>query len=378
MRVIIYYIILFLFLFFSFLDISLKNRDKLFFIFLTLFFLSYFWGLRYKIGVDWLFYIEEYNQESHKLSIEYGYKIFSNLFNYLGFDYFLFQLFITLFFLITISYFYKKYTKYRIFCILSLFLFNFIFYIEALRQIIALTLVIISYIYILKNKNIKSYIFVILSSFFHISSIVIIVSSSLFLLKSSKVYKILKNTILVFLILNILGVYPIDLFLFLLKKQITIPFIDKVYWYTQSKNSIITISFIIKLITILFFFKKTKNIKRSSIIIFIKYNLLFLLLINVSIGMYGTISTRLEVYYIPIFILALSYIIILTENILSKYILLFIFVSYFSISFIKVTKIDYFKEHYTPYNNYLMIEENDMSNLRENSVKKFWKEKKDE
>ncbi|EMQ5758754.1 EpsG family protein [Proteus mirabilis] len=375
---IIYYIILFLFLFFSFLDISLKNRDKLFFIFLTLFFLSYFWGLRYKIGVDWLFYIEEYNQESHKLSIEYGYKIFSNLFNYLGFDYFLFQLFITLFFLITISYFYKKYTKYRIFCILSLFLFNFIFYIEALRQIIALTLVIISYIYILKNKNIKSYIFVILSSFFHISSIVIIVSSSLFLLKSSKVYKILKNTILVFLILNILGVYPIDLFLFLLKKQITIPFIDKVYWYTQSKNSIITISFIIKLITILFFFKKTKNIKRSSIIIFIKYNLLFLLLINVSIGMYGTISTRLEVYYIPIFILALSYIIILTENILSKYILLFIFVSYFSISFIKVTKIDYFKEHYTPYNNYLMIEENDMSNLRENSVKKFWKEKKDE
>ncbi|MBG2905108.1 EpsG family protein, partial [Proteus mirabilis] len=127
---IIYYIILFLFLFFSFLDISLKNRDKLFFIFLTLFFLSYFWGLRYKIGVDWLFYIEEYNQESHKLSIEYGYKIFSNLFNYLGFDYFLFQLFITLFFLITISYFYKKYTKYRIFCILSLFLFNFIFYIE--------------------------------------------------------------------------------------------------------------------------------------------------------------------------------------------------------------------------------------------------------
>ncbi|MBG2904778.1 hypothetical protein I4605_13385, partial [Proteus mirabilis] len=200
----------------------------------------------------------------------------------------------------------------------------------------------------------------------------------LFLLKSSKVYKILKNTILVFLILNILGVYPIDLFLFLLKKQITIPFIDKVYWYTQSKNSIITISFIIKLITILFFFKKTKNIKRSSIIIFIKYNLLFLLLINVSIGMYGTISTRLEVYYIPIFILALSYIIILTENILSKYILLFIFVSYFSISFIKVTKIDYFKEHYTPYNNYLMIEENDMSNLRENSVKKFWKEKKDE
>ncbi len=375
---IIYYIILFLFLFFSFLDISLKNRDKLFFIFLTLFFLSYFWGLRYKIGVDWLFYIEEYNQESHKLSIEYGYKIFSNLFNYLGFDYFLFQLFITLFFLITISYFYKKYTKYRIFCILSLFLFNFIFYIEALRQIIALTLVIISYIYILKNKNIKSYIFVILSSFFHISSIVIIVSSSLFLLKSSKVYKILKNTILFFLILNILGVYPIDLFLFLLKKQITIPFIDKVYWYTQSKNSIITISFIIKLITILFFFKKTKNIKRSSIIIFIKYNLLFLLLINVSIGMYGTISTRLEVYYIPIFILALSYIIILTENILSKYILLFIFVSYFSISFIKVTKIDYFKEHYTPYNNYLMIEENDMSNLRENSVKKFWKEKKDE
>ncbi|MFS3824958.1 EpsG family protein [Proteus mirabilis] len=375
---IIYYIILFLFLFFSFLDISLKNRDKLFFIFLTLFFLSYFWGLRYKIGVDWLFYIEEYNQESHKLSIEYGYKIFSNLFNYLGFDYFLFQLFITLFFLITISYFYKKYTKYRIFCILSLFLFNFIFYIEALRQIIALTLVIISYIYILKNKNIKSYIFVILSSFFHISSIVIIVSSSLFLLKSSKVYKILKNTILFFLLLNILGVYPIDLFLFLLKKQITIPFIDKVYWYTQSKNSIITISFIIKLIAILFFFKKTKNIKRNSIIIFIKYNLLFLLLINVSIGMYGTISTRLEVYYIPIFILALSYIIILTENILSKYILLFIFVSYFSISFIKVTKIDYFKEHYTPYNNYLMIEENDMSNLRENSVKKFWKEKKDE
>ncbi|MFR2919708.1 MAG: hypothetical protein ACLTLF_05130, partial [Proteus mirabilis] len=78
------------------------------------------------------------------------------------------------------------------------------------------------------------------------------------------------------------------------------------------------------------------------------------------------------------FILPLSNIIILTYNILSKYILLFIFVSYFSISFIKVTKIDYFKEHYTPYNNYLMIEENDMSNLRENSVKKFWKEKKDE
>lgn len=31
-------------------------------------FLSFFWGLRYKLGVDWLFYIDEYNQKDHDLS----------------------------------------------------------------------------------------------------------------------------------------------------------------------------------------------------------------------------------------------------------------------------------------------------------------------
>lgn len=375
---ILYYFILFFFLFFSFLDVIIKKNDKLFITFLILFFLSLFWGLRYKLGVDWLFYIDEYNQKNHTLSIEYGYKLISSIFNTLGINYFLFQFSITLFFLLTISFFYGKYTKYRIFCILSLFLFNFIFYIEAIRQVIALSLVIISYNFAIKNKYVTSFSFIILASFFHVSALILTLSTTLFFINSNRIYKILLFSLFFFFLLNIINVYPIDIILFSLKKVVTTPFIEKVYWYTQEKNSILTISLILKLLASLVFFRQTRHIKENKLICFIKYNLIFLLLINLSIGMYGTISTRLEVYYIPILILSLSYIIILTKKIAEKFILLFLFVSYFSISFIKITSIDYFKNHYTPYNNYLIIDEYNKNNYREKAVEQFWKEKKSE
>ncbi|MBG6028512.1 EpsG family protein [Proteus mirabilis] len=375
---IVYYFILFFFLFFSFLDVIIKKNDKLFITFLILFLLSFFWGLRYKLGVDWLFYIDEYNQKKHTLSIEYGYKFISSIFNNLGINYFLFQFFITVFFLFTISYFYGKYSRYRVFCILSLFLFNFIFYIEAIRQIIALSLVIISYNFTIKNKYIASLALIILASFFHVSALILTISTTLFFLNSERIYRLLLVSLSFFLLLNIVNIYPIDIILFSFKSLVTTPFIEKIYWYTQEKNSILTISLILKLLVSFIFFRKTKHIKENKIISFIKYNLIFLLLINLSIGMYGTISTRLEVYYIPILILSLSYIIMLTKNILKKCILLFLFVSYFSVSFIKITNIDYFKNHYTPYNNYLIMDEYNKNDYREKAVEQFWKEKKNE
>lgn len=341
-------------------------------------FLSFFWGLRYKLGVDWLFYIDEYNQKDHTLSIEYGYKLTSSIFSRLGISYFLFQFFITIFFLFAISYFYGKYSRYRVFCILSLFLFNFIFYIEAIRQVIALSLVIISYNFTIKSKYLTSFALIILASLFHVSALILIVSTTLFFLNYNKIYKLLLILLSCFFLLNIVNVYPIDIILFFLKSLVKIPFIEKVYWYTQEKNSILTISLILKLLVTFVFFRKTKHIEKNKIISFIKYNLIFLLLINLSIGMYGTISTRLEVYYIPILILSLSYIITLTKNILKKCTLLFIFISYFSVSFIKVTNIDYFKNHYTPYNNYLIIDEYNKNNYREKAVEQFWREKKNE
>ncbi|MGN3439298.1 EpsG family protein [Proteus penneri] len=375
---IVYYFLLFSFIFFSFLDVIIKKNDKLFITFIMFLFLSFFWGLRYKLGVDWLFYIDEYNQKDHTLSIEYGYKLTSSIFSRLGISYFLFQFFITIFFLFAISYFYGKYSRYRVFCILSLFLFNFIFYIEAIRQVIALSLVIISYNFTIKSKYLTSFALIILASLFHVSALILIVSTTLFFLNYNKIYKLLLILLSCFFLLNIVNVYPIDIILFFLKSLVKIPFIEKVYWYTQEKNSILTISLILKLLVTFVFFRKTKHIEKNKIISFIKYNLIFLLLINLSIGMYGTISTRLEVYYIPILILSLSYIITLTKNILKKCTLLFIFISYFSVSFIKVTNIDYFKNHYTPYNNYLIIDEYNKNNYREKAVEQFWREKKNE
>lgn len=375
---IVYYFLLFSFIFFSFLDIIIKKNDKLFITFMMFFFLSFFWGLRYKLGVDWLFYIDEYNQKDHTLSIEYGYKLTSSIFSKLGINYFLFQFFITVFFLFAISYFYGKYSRYKVFCILSLFLFNFIFYIEAIRQVIALSLIIISYRFTIKSKYLISFTLIILASFFHVSALILIISTTLFLLNSDRIYRLLLILLSCFFLLNIVSIYPIDIILFLLKSLVKIPFIEKVYWYTQEKNSILTTSLILKLLVTFVFFRKTKYIEENKIFSFIKYNLIFLLLINLSIGMYGTISTRLEVYYIPILILSLSYIIMLTKDILKKCTLLFLFMSYFSVSFIKVTNIDYFKNHYTPYNNYLIIDEYNKNNYREKAVEQFWQEKKNE
>ena len=361
----------------SFIDFFLSKKIRKLLLIIILPLIIVFLGFRYKIGVDWLFYYTSYIDSIYNTSIEFGYNILTQTANYLGINYYTFQFIITTLSLLSLLSYFKTFSPTPIFCLAIFILNSFIFNVEAIRQIISLSICTISLIYLSKNHIYTSLILVMLSSTIHISALVYL--SCIIFYLSNYVRNVIFILSLIFLIISFFGYSILEFPIYILSEFIDNPFIKKIHWYTLNKSSIITYSLFMKLTVILayyylFIFKRHKS-QNSDII----FSCLTTMLLSISlVGIYGTIISRIEIYFLPSLFCAISLILVSINNVRLKIISIAICLFYFSISYVRVTSIDYFKEQYIPYENHLFIDNqlrimHDIN--REQSVNNFWAEK---
>jgi hypothetical protein len=169
----IYYFLLFIFFLFSIADIA-KDKYQKYFKPLLLIIIILFIGLRYNTGHDWSRYIEFFmsNLDNNISSYEPGYVLLNKIFKYVFGNYYIMQFSITCFSCLVVYNFINKYSSYKI---VSLFIFISLFteivLMAALRQAIAISIIVLSARYIF-NRKILPFIFMIfLASTFHASAL---------------------------------------------------------------------------------------------------------------------------------------------------------------------------------------------------------------
>lgn len=362
------------------------TKNKLIVKYILFLFIVLVIGLRYELGVDWLFYRDFFNNKDHSVSLmEPGYKLLSSFTSFLGFDFWLFICIINIFILLVLYYFFKKYSPFHFFCLSIYFISSFSFNVEALRQIIAVAIFYIALKYYLNNEKKKYIAICLFASSFHISAILLLILPFIdnFFLK-----KLMKMIILVGLVMPMIGLYPVET---ILEKLTLLPdnsYIEKVILYSLPANNSNAFSFnlFFKILIICYFFFKKKYIyyefinKKISLSILssLESLILLMLIIDVYFYKYGIIISRINEYFSPIFIILVSYLIMINKHIVNKIIFSFIFSSCVLISFIRFSSNEYFQKQYIPYRNslyFIIINENKFL-TREQDVKLHWIERK--
>lgn len=357
----IYYIFLCFILVIALIDLFLinnKNHSKILF---ALFFFTVlvFIGLRYQTGLDWLFYYNLYNGESYTLAIEPGYYLLSYIAS-LAIGYWFYQALITAVLLLALKKFFIRNTNNYLFCVALFISYQFIFVTEALRQIIALAIVMMAFVKYSEGKKKKFYILIALSATFHVSALIVFIIP---LLSNKRNINILKIFTFVGILLAVVNIYAVDYIIKLLSILPSGGYIDKFLWYSQDDyaGSILTFSLAFKLAMILLFELRFKNIKtfanyRSEhlSLYVIQTAVYVMLLIDVYLGRFGTISTRLDVYFIPFFLVMVAYLINEFKKGISRVLISTVIMAYFIINFIGIMDGYYFDNFYKPYQNYIV------------------------
>nr|WP_202625334.1 EpsG family protein [Cronobacter turicensis] len=317
-----------------------------------------FVGLRYQTGLDWSFYINLYKGSSSSLAIEPGYYLLSYVSSFF-IGYWFYQGIITAFLLICLHRYFKEYTKNYLFCIGIFFLYQFIFVSEALRQIIALSIILIAYKKLYQKNIFQFYALSILAVLFHVSAIIVF---AIIPFSNHRNVNILKMLTVVGVILAVLNIYPIEYIIKLISMLPAGGYIEKIKWYSQDDyaGTVLTFSLTFKLIAV-FLFDYRFNYIKSNEPIFIntkKYDLihasLFLMIfLDVYLGRFGTISTRLDVYFVPCFLVALNYLIYNFKQGISRLIFFCFIIIYFAVNYFSIMNGYYFEKFYSPYQNYI-------------------------
>ncbi|AMA64733.1 hypothetical protein AUT07_00145 [Candidatus Arsenophonus lipoptenae] len=343
-------------------------------------------GLRYELGVDWLFYRNIFNgNNKNTLIIEFGYKLLSSFISFLGFNFWLFVCMINIFILLILYHFFKKYSPFPFFCLSIYFISSFGFNIEALRQIIAVAIIYIALNCYLNNKKKYYTILCLLASSFHISAILFLI---LPFIDCHFFNQLMKIGTLIGLVIPTIDFYPMKIIFIILDLLPNNAFLEKILFYFLHENTSNLFSFnlIFKIVIIFYYFFKKKYIcyelmnKRISLktLFSLESLILIMLIINIYFSKCGTITSRINEYFAPIFILLVSYLIMINKELINKFIFSFAFSCCILISFIRFSLNDYFQKQYIPYRNYLyfIINKNENSSTREQSVRLHWIERK--
>lgn len=158
-------------------NINIYTYKKFNLWFVLVLILSLVIGLRYKVGADYLSYLDSYNKykQGYNLSFEFGYEMLNKISIYMGFGYtfvLLASSFITNFFIIKTI---KDKSNNFFLSIVILFGSGFIiFQTNGIRQAIAISLIFYSIRYIERNNVWKFILFSILASLFHLSALIMV------------------------------------------------------------------------------------------------------------------------------------------------------------------------------------------------------------
>ncbi|MEG5919695.1 EpsG family protein [Enterobacter hormaechei] len=344
----------------AFLDIFIvsdaRSRSFLYIILFTL--IVIFIGFRYQTGLDWLFYNDLFNGESFSLAIEPGYYLLSFISSFLM-GYWVYQALITVFLIICLKRFFDENATNYLFCIGIFFLYQFIFVTEALRQIISLSVILIAYKKFYENKNFQFYVLTVLAILFHVSALIVLMIIPFS--RRGNIY-VIKILTIIGLALAVFNVYPVDNLIKLLSMLPTGGYLEKIKWYSQDDfaGSVLTVSLIFKVFVVFLFDSRSKFIKSNSDYLtnprayyFIYTSVYLMIFMDVYLGRFGTISTRLDVYFIPCFLVALNYLLNEFKQGVSRFLFFCIVMGYFTINYFGIMDGYYFNNFYSPYQNYI-------------------------
>lgn len=325
-----------------------------------------FIGFRYEIGLDWAFYSDMFDGQDFTLAIEPGYSLLSLLMsNFLS--YWWFQALITLGSIISFMAYFRLFTGKYVSCILIFFVYQFGFNSEALRQVIALTLVLLGYVAFLKQNSLKCYILIALACTFHVSALIAIMP---IMFMSMHRIAFLRVACIAGMLLAIFNIYVIDIILSLTSGFIHNGFVDKVLWYGNDENagSILTFSIVFKILIVLLFELRWRYFNLDSVaeknvqFVFVKASIYSMLLIDIYLGRYGTISTRLEVYMLPAFIVSMILVLCQFKIGINRVLICMVIAFYLSFNFFNFSSGYYFDKFFLPYDNYLFRDNNIRTN----------------
>ncbi len=187
----------------SFCDFFRINK-KLQLILLTIAFviLSVFIGLRWETGNDWFPYIEYYSNlvslDDHSESFEIGFRSISYLMKSIGLNYSLNLLLITSFYLFIFIYLIFQHTTAPLLLVLIFYCTYLLGWMGTSRQIIAISLVMLSFEFYYKERKWITYSLILIASTFHISAVLVYLTLP-FLKLNLTLKKIISLLIILFL-----------------------------------------------------------------------------------------------------------------------------------------------------------------------------------
>ncbi|WP_336778150.1 EpsG family protein [Pantoea sp. USHLN256] len=351
-----YYLFLILIICLILLDVLSRSHKKNL-IFISAIIIFVFLGLRYKIGVDWLFYYDDYRGVKNTLAIEPGYKMISWLSSLL-LNFWVFVSMITLAIVISIARFAHRFSPYPVLVFGSYFIISFGFNVEALRQILAVALFYIAIYDYLKGRRYLFYLWCVIGSVLHISLLPLIV---LPLFISNCFLKVGRGLFLLGVLLTFINIYPVKELINIGNVLIGGPYFSKIAWYAlnNNENSGITFNLLFKIIIYIYFIYNRNKIltycqaKEISFSTIKTLDVMFLtmLLVDIYFLPFGTISSRYDEYFVPAMLICFSYSLKVNNIYANRIIIGSTFIAILSVSFIRFTMNEYFREQYTPYAN---------------------------
>lgn len=365
---------------FALLDVvSISHKNKL--LLIASFFIFTFIGLRYEVGVDWLFYQESYEGLEKKLTIEPGYLFLTSLSSFI-FNFWFFSACVTGMLILALNRFFYSYSPYPVFSLCGYFIISFGFNVEALRQIIAVALFFIALKFFIEGRKLNYYILCLVGSSLHISLLPFIFMPLIFRANAF-------NTIKVFAFcgfaLAIAKVFPVVEMMKFLSSAFSNPYLAKIVWYATnaSDETAITFNYLFKLLLFTLYCLNRRKIKESlakdrilmSMIDVVEILFAVMLLIDVYFMPFSTITSRYDEYFIPAMLISFAYVIRVKYFIFNRIVFSFAFIVAIVLSWLKFSDNEYFTKQYLPYSNSLlqMIDAQTDDAERAKSVYEHWK-----
>lgn len=331
-------------------------------------------SFRYQIGVDWIGY-ENYFNDNRIDGIEKGFIYFNNIFHFFQINFYWSSFFYSIFSLVVIYIFLKKY--FYIICLpISLFLYKGFIYlsIDQVRQFLALGLSLIAINFFIEKKKLLFLVFIFLGTFFH-KSILVLLLLCLYKKKELSYFKLI-NLFILSLLTGLFGLKVIFYIInFIEKIGFFNPyFMEKILVYLKDTNikNAFTIGNIernIVYIVVIFYLLKDKY-KNDRLNIFIFIYILYNSIGNIFI-LIPNFSLRLSYYFIFGMIYCISFAILKIQDRKISMILITIYLSISTLYFFKNT---IYLNTLIPYKNYIVntifLNENETGRKK---AEDFWK-----
>ncbi|MGI9887686.1 EpsG family protein [Vibrio chagasii] len=356
-----YYFFFLTLTFLAFFELNLKSNLRKIVSIIALVLVLVFVAGRYQLGIDWLFYSDFYEDPQFtSLLIEPGYLILSKVFSYFNVPFIVFYTMMSIFGVVVVYHFFNKLSPYPVFCLLLYFLTSLAFTFEALRQNIALSIILLATLFYIKKRTSYYFITVLIASLFHVSALLMLIVPVV--VKSRYLVRCAIPLLIIGMVLVILDISLIRWMFEFLHLIFNNGYSAKVLHYLSETGDVkaLTFSLLIKvfLFIVIYYHKDRISTAMSHWLSIQEFDkllgfLILFLLMSVFMADTGTLISRIANYFISIYTLFLSYLVFIYVRNFDRTVIGFLIVAIFSLSFYRFTLNSYFIKQYLPYRNVL-------------------------